>query len=100
MPIAYCLTNPSRHSTSAINWRVLALTQTLSRQKGLSVIAVLHDINMAAQFCDEIVALHSGRLIARGTPAEIMRPAELDKIYNVRMDVMQQRSGRLVAVAQ
>jgi ferric hydroxamate transport system ATP-binding protein len=79
---------------------VLALTQTLSREKGLSVIAVLHDINMAARFCDEIVALHSGRLIARGTPAEIMRPAELDKIYNVRMDVMQQRSGRLVAVAQ
>ncbi|PKA43608.1 iron-hydroxamate transporter ATP-binding subunit [Rhizobium sullae] len=79
---------------------VLTLTQKLSREKGLSVIAVLHDVNMAARFCDEIVALHLGRLIAQGTPAEIMKPAELDKIYNVRMDVMQQRSGRLVAVAQ
>lgn len=43
---------------------------------------------MAARFCDEIVALHSGQLIARGTPREIMNPKTLERIYGVRMDVM------------
>ncbi|MEH0294494.1 ATP-binding cassette domain-containing protein [Agrobacterium sp. CCNWLW71] len=67
---------------------VLSLVQRLSREKGLGVIVVLHDVNMAARFCDEIVALHSGQLIARGTPQEIMTPETLQRIYGVRMDVM------------
>ncbi|MFK0383828.1 ATP-binding cassette domain-containing protein [Agrobacterium sp. NPDC090273] len=67
---------------------VLSLVQRLSREKGLGVVVVLHDVNMAARFCDEIVALHSGRLIARGTPQEIMNPETLEKIYGVKMDVM------------
>ncbi|MFN6984506.1 MAG: Fe3+-hydroxamate ABC transporter ATP-binding protein FhuC, partial [Rhizobium oryzihabitans] len=57
-------------------------------EKGLGVIVVLHDVNMAARFCDEIVALHSGHLIARGTPKDIMTPETLERIYGVRMDVM------------
>ncbi|MDX3924678.1 MAG: ATP-binding cassette domain-containing protein [Shinella sp.] len=80
---------------------VLQLTKTLSEEKGLSVIAVLHDINMAARFCDEIVALHSGRLIGRGAPEAIMTPEALARIYNVRMDVIRQPStGYPVALAQ
>ncbi|MFX9495791.1 ABC transporter ATP-binding protein, partial [Acinetobacter baumannii] len=54
---------------------VLALVRRLSRERGIGVIAVLHDVNMAARFCDDIVALHGGRLIDRGTPDEIMTSA-------------------------
>lgn len=67
---------------------VLSLVQRLARERGLGVIIVLHDVNMAARFCDQIIALHSGRLIARGTPSEIMTPAALQSIYGVAMDVM------------
>lgn len=67
---------------------VLSLVRDLVRDKGITVIAVLHDINMAARFCDMIVALHSGQLIARATPEEIMTPDELFRIYNVQMDVI------------
>eukprot|EP00913_Durusdinium_trenchii_P021345 g20058.t1 len=75
---------------------VLSLTQDLCRQKGISIITVLHDINMAARFCDEIVALHSGRMIAHGTPGDVMTTEELARIFDVRMDVLQQPStGRL-----
>ncbi len=80
---------------------VLSLTHDLCREKGITVITVLHDINMAARFCDEIVALHSGRLIAHGTPDEVMTTDELARIYDVRMDIIRQpTSGRLVALAQ
>ena len=48
---------------------------------------VLHDINMAARFCDEIIALHSGRLLVRGTPEEILKPEILQSIYSIEMRV-------------
>ena len=67
---------------------VLALVQRLSRERGLGVVVVLHDVNMAARFCDEILALHGGRLIARGTPDEIMTPSRLEGIYGIAMDVI------------
>ncbi len=42
---------------------------SLKRQRGLTVVAVLHDINMAARYCDYLVALRGGEMIAQGTPA-------------------------------
>ena len=67
---------------------VLALVHRLAREKGLGVIVVLHDVNMAARFCDEIVALHSGRLTVRGTPVDLMRPEQLEAIYGLPMGVL------------
>ena len=67
---------------------VLALVQRLSRDRGVGVVVVLHDVNMAARFCDEILALRAGKLIARGAPDAIMTPAELEAIYGVPMGVM------------
>jgi ferric hydroxamate transport system ATP-binding protein len=62
------------------------------------VIVVLHDVNMAARFCDEILALKGGRLIARGAPSDIMTPPELQRIYGVAMDVIAHgQADRLLA---
>ncbi|CAG9265229.1 iron(III) hydroxamate ABC transporter ATP binding subunit [Paraburkholderia unamae] len=65
---------------------VLGLVRRLSQARGLGVVVVLHDINMAARFCDELIALYSGRVLVRGTPAEICRPDVLKSIYGVPMD--------------
>jgi len=67
---------------------VLGLIRRLSRSHGLGVVVVLHDVNMAARFCDEIVALKGGRLIARGAPADLMTEARLEEIFGARMDVL------------
>ena len=45
---------------------VMALVRKLSRDLGLGVIIVIHDINLAAQYCDELVALKQGRLVKNG----------------------------------
>lgn len=66
---------------------VLSLVRRLSREKGLSVIVVLHDINMAARFCDRIFALKGGELVASGTPDELMTGPMLKAIYGIDMDV-------------
>ncbi|HEV2502758.1 MAG TPA: ATP-binding cassette domain-containing protein [Mesorhizobium sp.] len=70
---------------------VLSLVRELGHSRG--VVVVLHDVNMAARFCDEIVALRSGKLIARGTPQEIVTPDRLRDICRVEMQVMSHPSG-------
>ncbi|WP_111221253.1 ATP-binding cassette domain-containing protein [Rhizobium tumorigenes] len=66
---------------------VLTLVRRLAEERGLGVVMVLHDVNMAARFCDEILALHSGKLIARGTPEQIVTPTQLQAIYGIEMGV-------------
>lgn len=67
---------------------VLQLVKRLNRARGLGAIVVLHDVNMAARLCDEIVALKRGRLIANGPPAAIMTPARLAEIYDLPMGII------------
>ncbi|WP_020179865.1 ATP-binding cassette domain-containing protein [Methylopila sp. M107] len=79
---------------------VLALVRSLSQRRGLGVIVVLHDVNMAARFCDDLAALHSGRLIARGSPERIVAKDQLKAIYGVDMEVMDHPlSGAPIAFA-
>lgn len=67
---------------------VLSLIRSLSRELSLGVIIVLHDINMAARFCDQLVALRHGRLLLSGSPVEIMTTERLDAIYQLPMQVI------------
>lgn len=67
---------------------VLALIRRLSHDLGLGIIIVMHDINMAARYCDRLVALRAGRLIADGSPAEMLTAANLERIYQLPMQVM------------
>ncbi|VEE15226.1 ATP-binding cassette domain-containing protein [Ectopseudomonas mendocina] len=67
---------------------VLSRVSDLSRELGLGVLVVLHDINMAARYCDHLLALHSGRLLAQGSPTELMHGETLERIYGVPMGVM------------
>lgn len=67
---------------------VMALIQKLSRELNLGVVVVIHDINMAARYCDHLIALHSSRLLVQGNPQEIMRGETLESIYGLPMQVM------------
>jgi len=72
---------------------VLALIHRLSQQRGLTVIAVLHDINMAARYCDNLVALRGGEMIASGTADEIMNGQTLAQIYGIPMGILPHPAG-------
>ncbi|WP_026784693.1 ABC transporter ATP-binding protein [Pleomorphomonas koreensis] len=67
---------------------ILDLIAALVRERGVGVVAVLHDINMAARVADEILALDGGRLVFRGPPAGVMRPDVLRPLFGPRIDVL------------
>jgi iron complex transport system ATP-binding protein len=77
---------------------VLRLIRSLCRERGTGVVVVLHDVNMAARYCDDIIALHGGTLMARGTPAQMVTPETLERVYGIAMDVIRQDGGGHVAV--
>lgn len=72
---------------------VLALVRRLSEERGIGVVVVLHDINMAARFCDELIALKSGSLLAHGPTAELMRADMLSAIYGIPMGTVAHPHG-------
>ena len=64
---------------------VLALVRRLSEERGIGVVVVLHDINMAGRFCDELIALKGGSLLAHGPSAELMRADTLSAWARLRI---------------
>lgn len=72
---------------------VLELVQTLTKARELSIVMVLHDINMASRYCDEIIALRDGSLIAKGSPNDIMTPEHLKRIYGVDFTIHHSSEG-------
>ncbi|MBK1699027.1 ABC transporter ATP-binding protein [Rhodovibrio salinarum] len=67
---------------------VMQLVVQLCRQRQLTVVVVMHDINLAARFCDQLIALHSGRLVAQGPPDDVVQPQVLERVYGVQMGVI------------
>lgn len=63
---------------------IFQLVRGIAGQKGLAVIAIIHDLNMAAQFCDRIMVLKNGQLIKIGNPEEIFKPNLLYKIFGLK----------------
>ncbi|ARJ69662.1 ABC transporter ATP-binding protein [Paracoccus contaminans] len=77
---------------------VLALVRRMCRAQGRSAILVLHEVNMAARFCDHVVALKGGALAMQGGPEALMRPRTLEAIYGLPMEVLARPGGGCVAV--
>lgn len=59
----------------------------LVRRSRITTVAALHDLNLAAMFCDTLVVLHGGRVAAAGPTADILTPDLLRDVFAVRADV-------------
>jgi iron complex transport system ATP-binding protein len=68
---------------------------------GRGVLAILHDLNLAAAYAHHIVLLHEGRVAARGVPAEVLREDLLEAVFGVPMLVVEhERLHHPLVVAQ
>ncbi|MCP3425362.1 ABC transporter ATP-binding protein [Rothia sp. AR01] len=73
------LDEPTNHLDVRFQHEVLGLVRGL----GATVVVVLHDLNLAARYCDDVVLLDAGRVVARGTPAEVLVPERLEGVYRI-----------------
>lgn len=63
--------------------------QEMVAQGGKTVVAVLHDLNMAAQYCDYLVLLNEGRIMGEGSPEEVIRPEIIADLYKLQLKITQ-----------
>jgi iron complex transport system ATP-binding protein len=76
--------------------QVLDLLDRLRREDGLTVVSTLHDLTLAGQYADRLTLLAAGRVVAEGTPAEVLTPAALAEHYGARAQVVAGPDGLAV----
>jgi iron complex transport system ATP-binding protein len=60
---------------------IARIIKRLNRERGLTVILVSHDLNLASQYCDQVLLLNQGRLAAMGSPQTVIKPEVLERVY-------------------
>jgi cobalamin transport system ATP-binding protein len=77
---------------------VLELIDSLMRERGLSVIAVMHDLTLAGQFADRLAFLEDGRVVDSGAPEEVLTEAAVGARYGASVRIVDGDSRRERAV--
>lgn len=75
---------------------ILRLVRKLNREFGITMLMVLHDINQAIHYSDEIIAMKDGSIIAKGTPAEIITAQIIQEVYGIHLEVQELPNGKFV----
>lgn len=60
---------------------IARIIKRLNRERGLTVVLVSHDLNLASQYCDQVLLLNHGRLAAMGTPQTVIQPKIIEAVY-------------------
>ena len=70
---------------------ILRLVADLSRTHGKTIIAVLHDLNLAARFCGHLAALRAGTLITAGPPAQVVTEETIRRMFGIPCQIQSDR---------
>ena len=93
-PDLLLLDEPTLHLDLAHQVALLAAIRRLRDQRGLTVLAVLHDLNLAAAFAPRVAILDGGRIVADGPPAEILTRDLVRRVFGVQVDEARTADGR------
>src|SRR5438045_7346620 len=85
-PKLLLLDEPTAHLDIKYQIDVLELVQRLNRERGVTVIAAMHDLNLAARYFPRLILFQRG-VVADAGPAEVLDPKLLSRVYDVNVQV-------------
>ncbi|NDJ62393.1 MAG: ABC transporter ATP-binding protein [Chloroflexi bacterium] len=85
------LDEPTNHLDIRYQIEILELVRSLR----VTTVAALHDLNLAARYCDRLYLLDAGKVVAEGPPASVLTPSTIADVYGVVAEVGQRHNGRL-----
>ncbi len=85
------LDEPTNHLDIKYQLQLMDLVRSLDR----TVIAAVHDLNIAAMYCDRLYAVKDGRIIGQGAPKALLTPEFIREVYEVDAQIMTDGDGRL-----
>jgi ABC-type cobalamin/Fe3+-siderophores transport system ATPase subunit len=77
------LDEPTTYLDIAHQFEVLELLKQVNRERGRTVVMVVHNLNHAAQYADNIIALAGGRILAQGKPSEVFTPPLIKAVFGI-----------------
>ncbi len=89
------LDEPTNHLDIQYQLEVLDIVKSI----GCTALCALHDLNLAAQFCDRIYILKDGEIVAEGRPEDVLNPEMIERVYNVRCSVTRVPETGLLNIA-
>ena len=95
-PQILLLDEPTTYLDIAHQLEVMNLVEAINRKYKMTVIMVLHDINHALQYADELVVIKEGRLFAQGSPDKILTVDMIEEVFGVRADIFKNSQGAAV----
>lgn len=81
-PKLLLLDEPTSHLDISHAVQVLNLIQSLSSHLELTVLMIIHDLNLAGEYCDYLLMMNQGHLHRQGTPAEVLTYDAIEEVYN------------------
>lgn len=90
------LDEPTNHLDITYQLQIMDL---ISARK-MTVVAAIHDLNIAAMYCDRIAAIYDSHVISEGTPKEVLTPELIWNLYHVKATVFERDDGRPAIVYQ
>ena len=82
------LDEPTNHLDIGYQYQIMNI---LKRQK-LTVLACVHDLNIASVYCDRIIMMKKGRVVADGTPEELLIPENIKELFGINTEVFHNKS--------
>lgn len=82
------LDEPTTYLDIAHQLEVLDTVRLLHREREVTVMMVLHDLSLAARYADDLVAMRDGRVVATGSPVEVITPGVLREVFGVECRVL------------
>ncbi|MCX5705872.1 MAG: ABC transporter ATP-binding protein [Candidatus Omnitrophica bacterium] len=80
-PVLLFLDEPTSHLDIGHQIQVLDLLKKLNRQTNLTIVMVLHDLNLASEYCNRIVLLNEGKVFKEGSPREVLTYQNIEAVY-------------------
>ncbi|WP_424765649.1 ABC transporter ATP-binding protein [Paenibacillus sp. sgz302251] len=87
-PSVILLDEPTTYLDIGFQVQLLDTVRAWQQQRELTVIAVLHDLNLASLYCDELVVLHRGTVAAAGTPQAVLTSELIEQVYETQTSVI------------
>lgn len=84
-PELIILDEPTSHLDIGFQFAFLDLLKNLQKKVSLSVVIVLHDLNLASQYCEKLLLLKNGAIVKYGTPAEVIRYEIIEDVYQTNV---------------
>lgn len=94
-PKVLLMDEPTLHLDISMQFDALNLVYRLSKETGLTVVIVSHDLPMVARYCDRIVMIHDGRIHAQGRTEDVLTPENMRTVFNVDAELIDDtRTGK------